>query len=223
MSEDNIVAPVTGTAKVGDLIPYDNNPRIHSDDAIDRMIESIRSFGFRIPVLVKFVDEHPEVIDGHLRLKAAQKMGLESVPILDASDMTEEQVRAFRIMVNRSVSWAEWDEDKLLEEMKLITDSELSDEQSLAALTGFDDVELNALMMDDAIPENLEDEWGGMPEYATEVVPAFRSITMHFNDQNAVDAFAKAIGQTITDKTVVRWFPEKEQVQYHDAKYEGEA
>lgn len=148
-------APKTALTAVSELIPYFNNPRIHSDDAIASMIESIRSFGFRIPVLVKYSEDGPEVIDGHLRLKAAIEMGLEQVPTIDASDMSDEQVQAFRLMVNQSSNWAAWDETKLFAEIKAIRDSELAGMSSLEALTGFGAGELSVFegFQPDKLPE----------------------------------------------------------------------
>ncbi len=145
MAEITTEVPVTGVAKVADLIPYYNNPRAHTDLDVDRMIGSISAFGFRIPVLVKKSDDGLEVIDGHLRLKAAEKLGLDEVPVLYADDMNADQIRAFRIMVNQSVSWSDWDNAKLHEELQLIAQSELASMHSLESIVGFDTSELNRL------------------------------------------------------------------------------
>src|SRR2546430_2364064 len=95
------------------LIPYARNPR-RNDHAVDRMVASIREFGFRVPVLVR---SSGDVIDGHLRLKAAQKLGMTEVPVIVCDDWTEAQVKAFRLLVNRSVTWADWDPELLSLEM----------------------------------------------------------------------------------------------------------
>ncbi len=91
------------------LIPYARNPR-KNDAAVDRMAASIREFGFKIPVLAR---SSGEVVDGHLRLKAARKLGMTEVPVLLCDEWSEAQVKAFRLMVNRSVGWAEWDAELL--------------------------------------------------------------------------------------------------------------
>jgi ParB-like chromosome segregation protein Spo0J len=78
------------------------------------MCASIREFGFKIPVLVR---SDGEVVDGHLRLKAAKKLGISEVPVILCDEWTEAQVKAFRLMVNRSVTWAEWDEERLALEL----------------------------------------------------------------------------------------------------------
>ena len=119
------------------LIPYVRNPR-KNDAAVDRMVGSIREFGFKIPVLARSTGE---VIDGHLRLKAAKKLGITEVPVILCDEWTEAQVKAFRLMVNRSVAWAEWDEELL--------GLELLDLKGLdfdLGLTGFDSRELDALL-----------------------------------------------------------------------------
>src|ERR1044072_7879740 len=91
------------------LVPYARNPR-KNDAAVDRMCASIREFGFKIPVLAK---SDGTVIDGHLRLKAAHKLDVREIPVILCDDWTDAQVQAFRLLVNRSVSWADWDADLL--------------------------------------------------------------------------------------------------------------
>ena len=119
------------------LIPYARNPR-KNDHAIEQMAGAIREFGFRIPIIAKSTGD---VVDGHLRLKAANYLGLETVPVILADDLTPAQIKAFRILANRSATWADWDEDLLrleLEELQL-------DDFDLA-LTGFDADELLEIM-----------------------------------------------------------------------------
>src|SRR5262245_42531290 len=140
---------------VSSLIPYIRNPR-KNDAVVDQMIASIREFGFKIPVLAK---SDGSVIDGHLRLKAAQRLGIDEVPVILCDDWTEAQVKAFRLLVNRSANWAQWDEELLkleLEDLKAF-DYNLS-------LTGFDDDELEKLLRpafddqaDNAAPDPPED------------------------------------------------------------------
>src|SRR5438067_9835231 len=91
------------------LIFYARNPR-KNDAAVDRMCGSIREFGFKIPVLAR---SDGEVVDGHLRLKAARKLNIAEIPVILCDEWTPAQVKAFRIMVNRSVTWADWDEELL--------------------------------------------------------------------------------------------------------------
>src|SRR5438034_3449159 len=123
------------------LVPYIRNPR-KNDAAVDRMCGSIREFGFKIPVLAR---SDGEVVDGHLRLKAGLKLGITEVPVILCDEWTPAQVKAFRLMVNRSVSWAEWDEELLSLELQ-----ELNSEAFDLTLTGFDPGEIDGLL---AIPD----------------------------------------------------------------------
>jgi len=119
------------------FIPYARNPR-KNDAAVDRMIASIREFGFKVPILARSTGV---VVDGHLRLKAALKIGMTELPVILCDEWTDAQVKAFRLMANRSAGWAEWDPDLLgleLQDLKSL-DFDLS-------LTGFDGRELDSLL-----------------------------------------------------------------------------
>ena len=105
------------------LIPYDNNPR-RNKKAVSAMVSSIKQFGFKNPIIV---DENMVIICGHTRRLAALEIGLDKVPVVIAKDMTQEQVRAFRLADNRVASFAVWDEDKLKEEISGISDIDLGD------------------------------------------------------------------------------------------------
>ena len=134
---------------IDSLVFYARNPR-KNDAAVDRMCASIREFGFKIPCLIR---SDGEVIDGHLRLKAARRLGITDVPVILCDEWTPEQVRAFRIIVNRSATWAEWDEELLALELH-----ELSAADYDLSLTGFDSKEIAELMAaevgdEDAVPE----------------------------------------------------------------------
>ena len=104
------------------LIPYEKNAR-KNNNAVDAVAESIKRFGFLKPIIV---DKDMVIISGHTRRLAAIKLGMETVPVQVAEDMTEEQAKAFRLADNRIAEIAEWDEEKLQEEIKKITGIELS-------------------------------------------------------------------------------------------------
>src|SRR5512137_2580491 len=89
--------------------PYDKNPRLN-DDAVDAVAASLREFGFRQPIVV---DAEGVIVVGHTRWKAAKKLGLEKVPIHIATDLTPEQIKAYRIADNKTNELAEWDYDLL--------------------------------------------------------------------------------------------------------------
>lgn len=99
--------------KVSDLIPYDKNPR-KNDPAVDAVAASIKNFGFKIPIVI---DEQGVLVCGHTRTKAAKKLGIEEVPCIRATDLTPEQIRAFRIADNKVAELAEWDDALLGEEI----------------------------------------------------------------------------------------------------------
>lgn len=101
---------------VGDVVPYENNPR-NNDAAVDKVAESIKEFGFQSPIIV---DRNNVVIAGHTRLKAAEKLGLKKVPVIVAKNLTEEQARAYRLADNKTGELAEWEYDKLTQELNAI-------------------------------------------------------------------------------------------------------
>ena len=119
------------------LIPYARNPR-KNDHAVEQMASAISEFGFRIPIIAKSTGE---VCDGHMRLKAALRLGLEQVPVILADDLTETQIKVFRILANRSATWADWDEDLLRLELEELEEADFD-----LALTGFDADELLEIM-----------------------------------------------------------------------------
>lgn len=96
--------------------PYENNPRNNSA-AIDAVANSIKEFGFKVPIVV---DKNNVIVAGHTRLKAAEKLGLEKVPVIVADDLSPEQVQAFRLADNKTAELAEWDFDKLEKELNEI-------------------------------------------------------------------------------------------------------
>ena len=93
------------------FLPYVRNPR-KNDKAVDQMCASLREYGFAVPVLAR---SGGEVCDGHLRLKAAAKLttwpggDVSAIPVVLCDGWSDAQVKAFRLMANRSVAWAEWD------------------------------------------------------------------------------------------------------------------
>src|SRR3954463_3626909 len=132
------------------LIFYIRNPR-KNDAAIDRMCASIREFGFKIPVLAR---SDGEVVDGHLRLKAARKLRLTEIPVLLCDEWTPAQVKAFRLMVNRSVTWAAWDDELLALELQELNEADFD-----LSLTGFDPKELDDLLL----PEEDDEAANAVP------------------------------------------------------------
>src|SRR6202158_2618424 len=123
---------------------YARNPR-KNDSAVDRMCSSIREFGFKIPVLAR---SDGTVVDGHLRIKAARKLGswpggdTTGIPVIFCDEWTDAQVKAFRLMVNRSVTWAQWDDELLSLELQELNEADFD-----LSLTGFDPKEIDDLLL----------------------------------------------------------------------------
>ena len=98
---------------ISELIPYEKNPR-KNDSAVDAVANSIKQFGFKVPIVI---GKDNVIVCGHTRLKAAQKLGLESVPVMVADDLTTEQIKAFRLADNKVSELASWDDAFLIEEL----------------------------------------------------------------------------------------------------------
>ena len=131
------------TIPISEIIPYSKNPR-KNEGAVDVVAKSIKEFGFKNPIIL---DKNNEIIAGHTRLKAAKKLALQEVPVIWADDLTSEQVKAFRIMDNKSSEFAEWDMELLKTEFQDLDSLEYD-----LDLTGFDLSEV-AEIWDDKKPK----------------------------------------------------------------------
>lgn len=100
--------------RLEELKPYENNPR-QNDNAVESVANSIKEFGFKVPLVI---DKNNVIVTGHTRYKACQKLGFEKVPCIIADDLTEEQIKAFRIADNKTSDLADWDDDLLSIELK---------------------------------------------------------------------------------------------------------
>lgn len=129
------------TFKTSDIKPYKNNPR-NNDDAVGPVTESIKQFGFKVPIII---DKNNVVVAGHTRLKAALKLGLDKVPCIVADDLTEEQINAFRLADNKVSEFATWNFESLDIELDNIADIDMSD-------FGF----LNIDILDDELEKQME-------------------------------------------------------------------
>lgn len=116
---------------IDEVIPYENNPR-QNDEAVKYVAKSIEEFGFKVPIII---DKDNVIVTGHTRLKAAKQLGLTEVPTILADDLTEEQIKAFRIADNKVSEYSTWDMEKLTEELNDI-DLDMTE-------FGFDDVDVN--------------------------------------------------------------------------------
>ena len=102
--------------ELGSLIPYENNPRIN-DEAVAGVKASIKEFGFKVPIII---DKNNVIVAGHTRYKASIELGLDKVPCIIADDLTDDQIKAFRIADNKVAEKAEWDLDLLQGELETI-------------------------------------------------------------------------------------------------------
>lgn len=146
--------------RLNELKPYENNPRIN-DRAVKFVKNSIEEFGFKVPIVI---DKNGVIVAGHTRYKASQELGLETVPCVVADDLTDEQVKAFRIADNKTAEKASWDLDALKTEMEELEEIDGIDMRDF----GFGDFEISALTEDmeaegydnelmDAFSEHSED------------------------------------------------------------------
>lgn len=118
--------------KLNSLRPYEKNPRLN-DEAVPIVAESIRRFGFKVPIVI---DSEGVIVAGHTRFKAAQELGLETVPCIVADDLTPEEIKAFRLADNKAAEVAKWDVELLNEELLDLGDSSME-------LFGFEDPDLD--------------------------------------------------------------------------------
>ena len=133
--------------KLTELIPYKNNPR-KNDEAVKYVANSIRDFGFKVPIVI---DKNNVIVAGHTRYKASQQLGLKEVPCIVADDLTEEQIKAFRLADNKVSEFADWDFTILTEELENL---DIDMEQF-----GFEDLEIEKEqeIIEDEVPEVPEE------------------------------------------------------------------
>lgn len=181
---------------VGKLVPYDKNPRTHSDEQVSQIAASIAEFGFLNPILV---DTAAGIIAGHGRLQAAKQLGLVQVPVVVLDHLTESQKRAYVIADNKLALNAGWDDDLLRAEM-----AALAAEDFDLPVIGFSDDELADLLADPNIGEGQTDE-DTVPE--APVIPVAKpgdlwKLGNHLllcGDSTVLDNVEKVLGGTLAD------------------------
>lgn len=107
---------------INDIKPYKNNPRLN-EDAIPYVMNSIKEFGFKNPIIL---DKNNVIVAGHTRLESAKRLDMKEVPVIYADDLTEEQIKAFRLVDNKVAEKSLWDYTKLDEELDSILDIDMS-------------------------------------------------------------------------------------------------
>lgn len=101
---------------INELVMYENNPR-KNDEAVKYVANSIKEFGFKVPVII---DKNNVIVAGHTRIKAAKELKIDKIPCIIADDLTDEQIKAFRLADNKVAEFAEWDEELLEKELDSI-------------------------------------------------------------------------------------------------------
>lgn len=134
---------------IAEIKPYENNPR-HNETAIDAVASSIKEFGWKQPLVI---DKDNVIVVGHTRWLAAKKLGLSEVPCLIASDLTDEQIAAYRLADNKTNELATWDFEKLKTELESISDIDMSQ-------FGFEELEASL----DDVKDDEFDEKGAISE-----------------------------------------------------------
>ena len=120
---------------INNIIPYEDNPRVHSDIQIKQIANSIKEFGFNVPILI---DENKKIIAGHGRLQASKSLNLKEVPTITILNLTEEQKKAYIIADNQLTLNSNWNEDLLKNQLNFLTDYNFD-----LNLLGFEDSQLD--------------------------------------------------------------------------------
>jgi len=173
--------PAYKTIKTADLIPYARNSRTHSDAQVAKLAASIKEFGFLNPVIV---DGDNGIIAGHGRILAAQKLGLEAVPTIEADHLSEAQRRAYVIADNRLALDAGWDDELLRIEL-----SDLDADNFDLSLTGFDMDEI-------ALYAGIADELDAMPDLPSGEKEPFQQVKFVLHDDQ-VEKLKAALSRAI--------------------------
>ena len=207
------------------LTPYQKNVRKHTDKQIDQIAASMRNFGFTVPIL----QSENIIIAGHGRYEAAKRiyasgvkiklangdvLPIGKIPAIDCSKWTEKQRRAYALADNRLNELSDWDNELLAEELSFLDDD----------IFNFDSIGFSLPEIDDILGEpedaiNPDDEWQNMPEFVQDDKQPKRTIKVHFETEADVQAFAKCVGQQITDRTKYIWFPYQEKNSLKDKRY----
>lgn len=190
------------------ITPYEKNPR-KNDSGVDVVAKSIKEFGFKNPIII---DKNNNIIAGHTRLKAAKSLGIMEVPTIKAEDLTENQIKAFRIMDNRSSEFSTWDNELLSMEF-----DELKTAGYDIGMTGFNLGDMEKL---DIVNSN-DDEWVGMPEFDKK--DETLKVIIHFDTEEDRKEFDKKYPLTYIkkqEKSWSAWYPPKEREDTGSLKYE---
>lgn len=165
--------------------PYPNNPR-NNKKAVAAVAASIKEFGFKVPIVV---DTAGVIITGHTRREAALSLGMKTVPVIVADDLTEAQIRAFRLADNKVSEFSEWDEDALAEELAQLDEAALGIDMADVGFEMEDAPSADDFSDDFTLPDN------GRPEMCT------CTFTLHYRQKELIEyVLAKLPDTEITEK-----------------------
>jgi len=171
--------------KITDLIPYVNNPRNNTQSAIDKVASSIKNFGFQNPILI---DEKNEIICGHTRFLAGQKLNLKEIPCIVVKDLTPAQIKAYRIADNKVAEFSEWNPEILETELSYLKELDFELEK-----TEFDTSEIDRLIQEniDYEPEIERREGEGIRDYIEEKTEYDNKKEAYTNDRSEANTEEK--------------------------------
>lgn len=169
--------------EIDKIKPYEKNPR-KNDEAVENVMNSIKEFGFKVPIVI---DKNNVIVAGHTRYKASKKLKLKEVPCIIADDLTDEQIKAFRLADNKVSEKAEWDFDLLMQELDDIKTIDMDD---------FGFLDNNESYLDDLLDEEL-----GAKKDNNEFSMTF---VFDINDKEDVDEFIDKFGKDHLTNEIIK-------------------
>ena len=184
--------------KTADLVPYANNSRLHDETQLGQLVASINEFGFTNPVLL---DGANGIIAGHGRVMAANVLGLETVPTIELQHLTDEQKAAYVIADNKLAQNAKWDDEILRLELQSLSDADYD-----LSILGFDEASLSRLL-DVAETADAFEEYSEAIEYENKNANPYKSLIVHFENEQDVDNFKHLIKQNFSNSAKYIYHP----------------
>ena len=184
--------------KTADLVPYTNNSRLHDETQLGQLVASINEFGFTNPVLL---DGANGIIAGHGRVMAANVLGLETVPTIELEHLTDEQKAAYVIADNKLAQNAKWDDEILRLELQSLSDVDYD-----LSILGFDEASLSRLL-DVAETADAFEEYNQAIEYENKNANPYKSLIVHFENEQDVDNFKHLIKQNFSNSAKYIYHP----------------
>ena len=184
--------------KTADLVPYANNSRLRDETQLGQLVASINEFGFTNPVLL---DGANGIIAGHGRVMAANVLGLDTVPTIELQHLTDEQKAAYVIADNKLAQNAKWDDEILRLELQSLSDADYD-----LSILGFDEASLSRLL-DVAETADAFEEYSEAIEYENKNANPYKSLIVHFENEQDVDNFKHLIKQNFSNSAKYIYHP----------------